>query len=125
MQSPTDSNVSAPDSLRVLVVDDHPDLLSMLDLMMQRRQYAVRTALSASEALQLASDFAPHVIVSDIGMPGMDGYEMMEALRGQPQFGPLSLHRPDRLRSQIRRRPRQTSGLRRPSRQADRVRPII
>ena len=87
MQSHTHSTESA--ALRVLVVDDHPDLLSMLDLMMQRRQYAVRTALSASEALQLASDFAPHVVISDIGMPGMDGYEMMEAMRGQPQFGPF------------------------------------
>ncbi len=78
-----------PANLRILVVDDHPDLLSMLDLMMQRRQYAVRTALSASEALALAPEFAPHVVVSDIGMPGMDGYEMMEAMRTQPEVGPF------------------------------------
>ena len=85
MQSPIASN----DSLRVLLVDDQPDLLSMLDLMMQRRQYEVRTCQSASEALKAASEFAPHVVVSDIGMPEMDGYEMMEAMREQPQFGPF------------------------------------
>ena len=78
---------STPDALRVLLVDDQPDLLSMLDLMMQRRQYEVRTAQSASEALQTATEFAPHVVVSDIGMPEMDGYEMMQAMREKPQFG--------------------------------------
>ena len=78
---------SPPDALRVLLVDDQPDLLSMLDLMMQRRQYEVRTAQSASEALQTATEFAPHVVVSDIGMPEMDGYEMMQFMRDQPQFG--------------------------------------
>jgi CheY-like chemotaxis protein len=70
-----------PPSLRVLVVDDHPDLLSMLDLMMQRRKYSVKTATSGLEALEMASDFAPHVVVSDIGMPGMDGYQLMQELR--------------------------------------------
>ena len=78
---------SQNDSLRVLLVDDQPDLLSMLDLMMQRRQYEVRTCQSAGEALKAATEFAPHVVVSDIGMPEMDGYEMMQAMRDQPQFG--------------------------------------
>ena len=59
----------------------------MLDLMMQRRQYQVRTAQSASEALQTATEFAPHVVISDIGMPEMDGYEMMQEMREKPQFG--------------------------------------
>jgi two-component system, chemotaxis family, CheB/CheR fusion protein len=75
--------------LRVLVVDDHPDLLSMLDLMMQRRKYAVRTAQSGPEALELAPDFSPHVVVSDIGMPGMDGYQLMQELRSTPDIGPF------------------------------------
>ncbi len=74
-------------SLRVLVVDDHPDLLSMLDLMMQRRKYAVQTAQSGAEALAIAPDFAPHVVVSDIGMPEMDGYQMMRSLREREKDG--------------------------------------
>lgn len=80
---------SPTDSLRVLLVDDQPDLLLMLDLMMQRRQYEVRTAQSGNEALQTATEFAPHVVVSDIGMPEMDGYEMMQTMREKPQFGPF------------------------------------
>lgn len=78
-----------PSSLRVLVVDDHPDLLSMLDMMMQRRQYAVQTAQSGAEALALAPEFAPHVVVSDIGMPEMDGYEMMRSLRENSGLAPF------------------------------------
>ena len=76
-------------SLRVLIVDDHPDLLTMLDLMMQRRQYAVKTAQSGDQAMQLAPDFSPHVVVSDLGMPGMDGYQLMQNLRAQDGLAPF------------------------------------
>jgi CheY-like chemotaxis protein len=83
------SHLDVSSSLRVLLVDDQPDLLSMLDLMMKRRKYAVKTAQSGDEALQLAPDFAPHVVISDIGMPGMDGYQLMTHLRSTPDW-PLS-----------------------------------
>lgn len=76
-------------SLRVLLVDDHPDMLTMLDMMMQKRGHAVKTALSGVEALEIAGEFAPHVVVSDIGMPGMDGYEMMKSLRGVASQAPF------------------------------------
>lgn len=75
--------------LRVLVVDDHADMLTMMDLMMQRRSYAVKTATSGYEALELASEFAPHVVVSDIGMPGMDGFQLMQNLRSTPEMAPF------------------------------------
>lgn len=80
---------SFPSSLRVLIVDDQPDLLSMLNLMMQRRQYAVKTAQSGDQALQLAPDFSPHVVISDIGMPGMDGYQLMQNLRANDELAPF------------------------------------
>ena len=76
-------------SLRILIVDDHPDLLSMLDLMMQRRQYAVKTAQSGDQAIRLAPDFSPHVVISDIGMPGMDGYQLMQNLRATDGLAPF------------------------------------
>jgi len=71
--------------LRVLLVDDHDDMLSMMNLLMSRRSYSVATANSGSKALQLMESFAPHIVVSDISMPDMDGYEMMEALRAGSQ----------------------------------------
>ena len=79
----------ASPSLRVLIVDDQPDLLSMLDLMMQRRQYAVKTAQSGDQAMLLAPDFCPHVVISDIGMPGMDGYQLMQKLRANDGLSPF------------------------------------
>jgi len=83
------SQSSASSALRVLIVDDHADLLSMLDLMMQRRNYLVCTAQSAAQALKIAPEFAPHVVVSDIGMPEMDGYEMMRTMRERDGLGPF------------------------------------
>ncbi len=80
---------AASSALRVLVVDDHPDLLLMLDLMMQRRKYAVQTAQSGAEALEIAREFSPHVVVSDIGMPEMDGYQMMRTMRERDGLGPF------------------------------------
>ena len=69
-------------NLRVLLVDDQDDLLLMLNMMFRRRQdYSVETANSGAQAMEKASDFAPHVVVSDIGMPDMDGCELMENLR--------------------------------------------
>ena len=76
-------------AVRVLLVDDHQDMLDMMEMMMRSREYHVAKALSGSEALEVASDFAPNVIVSDIGMPGMNGYEMMSALRKMHSLHPF------------------------------------
>jgi len=83
------SQSSSSPALRVLVVDDHADLLLMLDLMMQRRKYNVCTAQSGAQALQIAPEFAPHVVVSDIGMPEMDGYQLMRTLRENTELAPF------------------------------------
>lgn len=72
----------APPNLRVLLVDDHDDLLLMMNLMFKRKRgYTVETAQSGHQAMQKASDFSPHIVISDITMPGMNGIELMENLR--------------------------------------------
>lgn len=83
-------NPTAPGAaVRVLLVDDHQDMLDMMEIMMRSREYHVAKALSGSEALEVASNFAPHIIVSDIAMPGMNGYEMMSALRKMNSLHPF------------------------------------
>jgi CheY-like chemotaxis protein len=73
---------TAPSNLRVLLVDDQDDLLMMMNLMLKRRgEYTIETATSGAQAIEKASNFAPHVVISDIGMPEMDGCELMEVLR--------------------------------------------
>lgn len=83
------NNSSGGESVRVLLVDDHDDLLSMLQLVLSRRSFNVVTATSGPEALAVAQDFVPHVVVSDIGMPGMTGLELMEQLRAKSELGPF------------------------------------
>jgi hypothetical protein len=75
--------------LRVLLVDDHDDMLTVMQLMMTQRGYSVATANSGAQALALAPEFAPQVVVSDIGMPEMDGYELMSTLRRADEMKPF------------------------------------
>jgi CheY-like chemotaxis protein len=79
--STTGESTSRP-SLRVLLVDDQDDLLQVMHLLLQRKGgYLVETALSGPQAMEKAPEFAPHIVVSDITMPGMDGCELMQKLR--------------------------------------------
>jgi len=72
-----------PQSLpkNVLVVDDVHDVTEMIALFLKHAGYEVATADSASIALQLAGERIFDLIISDIGMPQMNGYELAEALR--------------------------------------------
>ena len=71
---------------RALVVDDSPDVTEMLATMMRFAGYDVATALSAPEAFDAARREHFDVVVSDIGMPGMNGYQLAEALRALPEY---------------------------------------
>ena len=71
---------------RALIVDDSPDVTEMLATMMRFAGYEVATALSAPEAFEAARRERFDVIVSDIGMPGMNGYQLAEALRALPGY---------------------------------------
>ena len=67
--------------LRILLVDDEPDALEILTALLSRCHAVVLPVTSAHEALQAISKFRPQIIVSDIGMPGMDGYALIRAIR--------------------------------------------
>ncbi len=68
----------------VLVVDDSRDTLLLLNMLFEQRGCRVLAAESATEALDIASRDRPDVIISDIGMPGMSGYELLSSLRRLP-----------------------------------------
>ncbi len=72
--------------LHLLVVDDAPDVTEMLALMMSYAGYQVSTAFSATEALDAARTHHFDAVISDIGMPGMSGYQLAEALRALPAY---------------------------------------
>jgi signal transduction histidine kinase len=67
--------------LKVLTVDDQQDTRELITLALGRYGAEVRTSASASTALQMIADWKPDVVVSDIGLPEMDGYDFMRRLR--------------------------------------------
>ncbi len=72
------------DGLRVLVVDDEADTLDLIKVLLAQCGAEVSTASSSAEALGLFAESAPDVIISDIGMPGEDGYELIRRVRELP-----------------------------------------
>jgi PAS domain S-box-containing protein len=70
--------------LRVLLVEDDPDAKEVAAAGLLRAGFELRTAASAMEALNILDDWRPDVIVSDISMPEMDGYEFIRELRTRP-----------------------------------------
>jgi PAS domain S-box-containing protein len=77
-------SLTAPTSLqgiRILVVDDEPDTLDALQLFLDKHQSEVRTASCASDAYHLLMTWRPDILISDIGMPGEDGFTLMRRLR--------------------------------------------
>jgi two-component system, OmpR family, KDP operon response regulator KdpE len=66
----------------VLVIDDEPQILRALRINLRVRQYEVHTAGTASEALELAAKHPPDLVILDLGLPDMDGVEVIHGLRG-------------------------------------------
>ncbi len=88
-EAPRDSRQNQPEEsllagLRVLVVDDEPDSRRVLVRLLKRAHIEVREAGSAAEAAALLEEWAAQVLISDIAMPGEDGYSLVRRLRASP-----------------------------------------
>jgi CheY-like chemotaxis protein len=70
---------------RVLVVDDEPDVLLLCRLNLQQRGHELLEASDGTSALRLAREGRPDVIVLDLMLPGMNGYEVLEQLRSEDE----------------------------------------
>ncbi len=73
----------------VLVVDDEPNILLSLEFLMQQAGYKVATAADAERAVELIAEHCPDLILLDISLPGMSGFDLLEQLR--QQTGTLNL----------------------------------
>ncbi|MCX7202812.1 MAG: ATP-binding protein [Burkholderiales bacterium] len=81
---PRPATLAPGDALRILVVDDHQDARDSLVLLLQAWGYTVEAGRDGLEGLSLAQTFRPHVVIMDIAMPRMDGFELARRLRAEP-----------------------------------------
>lgn len=70
----------AQNPFRILLVDDDPAILKMISLGLQQEGFQVKTAEDGEKALKIIPDYNPHVVVLDVMMPGLDGYELCQAI---------------------------------------------
>lgn len=71
---------------RILLVDDEPDILELLSYNLAKEDYKIKTAGNGAEAIEIAQEFSPDLIILDIMMPEMDGVEVCYQLREKDQF---------------------------------------
>ena len=73
---------------RVLLVDDHQVACKSTAILLEMSGYRVRTAFNGRTAIEIAGEFSPDVIILDIGLPDIDGYELLRRLK---QFKELQM----------------------------------
>ena len=86
-----EGEVSAPSEVRVLVVDDNHDAGDVLAMLLESMGFNARAVDSGPAALEALPDYQPSVILMDIGMPGMSGYDVARRIREQPQYDHIKL----------------------------------
>lgn len=67
--------------IKIMLVDDEPHILQFLELGLTNEGFEVKTAPDGMSAVNLAQEFEPHVVVLDVMMPGMDGFEVCRLLK--------------------------------------------
>src|SRR6476659_5830469 len=67
---------------RILVVDDEPQIRKALSVNLRARGYDVDLAPTGEEALRLAAEHHPDLVLLDVGLPGIDGIEVVKGIRG-------------------------------------------
>jgi signal transduction histidine kinase/ActR/RegA family two-component response regulator len=82
-----DSGMPELTGVKILLVDDEQDARDLIVHILRDRGADVQVALSGAEALNLLARARPDVLVSDIGMPGMDGYALIREIRGRASAG--------------------------------------
>lgn len=86
--SPSDETQEKRGGIRVLVVDDNVDLVTVLSEVLLQKGYFVQSANTGPEGLSVAQRWRPEIVLLDIGLPGLDGYEVARRLRSDSSVGP-------------------------------------
>ncbi len=78
-------------ALRVLVVDDSEDTTELLGTLLEMAGHSIQVAHNGPSALEVAASFRPDAIILDIGLPGLDGYQVAQRLREDPTLKNVTL----------------------------------
>ena len=78
-----------PKGIKVLVVDDEPNIVELLTVSLKFQGFEVESANSGQEALTMAREYRPDAYILDVMMPGMDGFELLGKLRQDGLDGPV------------------------------------
>jgi len=81
-----ESSITPKKSLRILIVDDNVDAAEAMAMLQQYRGHETCVAHTGPEAVAIASGFLPEVVLLDIGLPDMDGYEVARRMRTLPEM---------------------------------------
>ena len=83
-ETPRSPNPGTESGRQILIVEDSPTQAAMLGHTLSQNGYGVRTAGNGAEALRLLAGWRPAVVISDVVMPGMDGYELCRKIKEEP-----------------------------------------
>ncbi len=73
-----------PAAAKILIVDDEPNIVTALEFLLEREGFQVEKAYNGVSALERAGTFLPDIVVLDVMMPGMDGFEVARQMRQTP-----------------------------------------
>ena len=76
---------------RILLVDDEPNILIALEFLLHQEGYIVQKAFNGLEAMDKLHSFNPGLVVLDVMMPGIDGFEVAKRIRNSPGFDKLHI----------------------------------
>ncbi len=88
--------------IKVMLVDDEPNILQFLELGLGNEGYKVAAAQDGREALSLARSFEPHVVILDVMMPGMDGFEVCRAIKSDRPVAVIMLTAREDVEDRVR-----------------------
>jgi DNA-binding response OmpR family regulator len=76
---------------RVLIADDEPNIVISLEFLMEKNGYEIRTVANGDEALRVAREFRPHLLLLDIMLPLRNGFEVCQVIRESPELKPVKI----------------------------------
>jgi len=88
--------------IKILLVDDEPNILHFLELGLKNEGFEVKTALDGITALSMVNQFQPHVVILDVMMPGIDGFEVCRILKEREKVALIMLTARDDVEDRVK-----------------------